>query len=98
MSKTLTYKDLVAEFRCFKSDMSFDDAMLAWFDAAHEAHFRNLYIPPHWEFNPGHVKRHDPDDAFANEVIVDAKANALIKFGNLMERYSRLLKRAEDAE
>jgi hypothetical protein len=90
----LQYKELMSAYRNQGSCDDWAESMSAFFAVATEAFLRGLDVPTHWQFRPAPgLKKHDKDDWFAVEITAHATDEALIRFGNLMERYTRLLDR-----
>ncbi len=87
----MSYADLKAEL---KIDLSLDPwghAMGAWFDAASELWWRGVWIPPHWQYNPGAATDpRDPDSSFF-EAVENVDSEELLLFGELLCRYTRYL-------
>jgi len=68
-------------------------AMSAFFDVCEELYRQGEYIPFEWQFSAGAAGVGDPDTYFAKE-IEGSNPDELIKFGNLMHRYTEMLRRA----
>ena len=76
------------------------NAVSLWFDIAEYLyHVREVSVPAHWQFEPGMiqgsdtVKRHlrETGSAYAIEA---ASTKTLRHVGNVLERYTRMLKHA----
>lgn len=94
MKRYLTYKDLKHELR---GDLSIDPwghAMGAWFDIANELWYRRAAIPEHWEYRPAGPYARDPREPGSAwySVARESKTRDLRRMGNLLERYTRILK------
>lgn len=87
-------RTLIKELKVDLHSDEWGHAMSAWFDVAAEAFHRCLDIPSHWEYRPSPCNDPRDLDSWFARVAVDASDDELIKFGNLMERYTRILQRA----
>ena len=68
--------------------------MVAWFDIAEALTARDDEVPDEWEFNAG-IGRHDEtDDDDLPMWTRDYTSEALIEFGCVLSRYSRMLRAA----
>lgn len=88
---------LVREYRMMGDCDAWGSAMNAWFAVAHELYARRADIPLHWEFKPGCTTTPEnarDDDNYWFEAFVGVSDADLVRFGNILERYSRMLKRA----
>lgn len=86
------FRLLKSEYRIFDSGDPWGDSMHWLFTVADELHFREGFTPEHWKFRPSPAgPANDPDD-HATTLACEVGAEALVKFGNLLHRYCRLLK------
>lgn len=88
-------KELKKEFmQQFDTYDCWGAAMSAWFGICGELYLRGEDIPQRWEFRPSPMGiERDIDSYWESEVLPHATADALIKLGNILERYTRNLKR-----
>lgn len=93
----MQYSDLKNELRA--NDLKGDPwgcSMIAWFDVAAELAYRGADVPAHWDYRPSPICPDDPrepESLFA-EIAAEAGTEDLIRFGYLLERYTRRLERA----
>lgn len=88
---------LVREYKMTGDCDAWGSAMNAWFAVAHELYARHANIPAHWEFKPGCTTTAEnarDDGNYWFEVFQDYGTDDLIRFGNILERYARLIRRA----
>lgn len=89
---------LIAEYRNMGDCDAWGSSMQAWFAVAHELFARGADIPSHWEFKPGICLTPETareDDNYWFEVFGEYSDEDLVTFGNILERYARLLKHLE---
>lgn len=90
--KNREYKKLYTTVReHFDSSDPWHSAMSLWFDVAFELHAQGADIPARWEYRPGAQNERDPDSLFAAE-IEGADEKALVRLGNVLERYTRMIR------
>jgi hypothetical protein len=98
----------MTSFKALKQDLyiGFDrgdawgSAMNIFFGVANELHFRDPEIvPAHWQYVPPGRRCEDPRDTddYYYDDLAAAKTDDLIRFGNLMERYTRILDKAGES-
>ena len=90
----LTFEQVKSEWRIAATGDDWGDAMSAWFVIADEIYFNRsrLDVPDEWRFRPSPLgESNDPDD-FVVGVVRLADDDVLMRFGQLMNRYCRLLK------
>ena len=96
MKNTMTYKDMVYEFKLStdKGD-PWGSTLSTFFAVAAELHHRgDFYIPPDWGYSPGMAEDpREPEDYFY-DLCVECSTADLQKFGSLMNRYTDCLRRA----
>lgn len=68
-------------------------AMSAYFDLVAELYYRGEDIPDSWQYSPGCAVDPREPDAYMYGIFQDADSNTLVKFGNILERYTRNLDR-----
>jgi len=94
MNSNITYHELLAEYRLIGDDGDGYGTCMKWFFAvANELDRRNLICPDHWQYRPSPFGPEKPED-YEQEICSQATEKALIAFGNMLERYYRLLKAA----
>lgn len=90
-----SYKDMVQEFKIsMDSGDKWGSAIQTLFAVASELHHRAGYlVPSRWEYSPGASS--DPRDSedYFYAICMDSDSYDLIRFGNLLERYTRNLDR-----
>ena len=95
MPDTMTYKDMVYEFKLTmdKGD-PWGHAIITFFTVAAELNHRgDYYIPPEWEYYPGMAEdSREPEDYFYS-MCEECSTADLQKFGKLLHRYTGRLKR-----
>jgi len=90
------YQDLMDEFRiCYDKGDAWGSVMGTLFPVAAELYYREGPIPIHWGYSPG-ACHDDPrdDEDYMYEILNEAETNALVRFGNFLDRFSGFLKRA----
>lgn len=88
-----TYKDAVAEFKMFCDGDLWGTAMEWWFTVADEIYWnRDFEVPESWRFKPSPIGPANDPDNYETEVVRGMTDNDLLKFGNLINRYCRLLR------
>ena len=65
--------------------------MSAWFDIAEILYCRGDNIPPEWEFRPSPLI-YDLSGGYLVEELSELSSDTLRKLGNLLSRYTRILK------
>lgn len=94
MDKKLEYKDLKGEFRLTSSGDVWGDTMQWWFSIADELYWNREegVVPASWEFKPAPMgPQNDPED-YITVVVKSATTEDLVKFGEVLSRYSHFLK------
>ena len=104
---TFSYKDFKHEYKLFNMHKHADrwgEALSAMFSICNEVHYRMVHgdnpkpladILAKWEYRASPIAYDDPreeEDNFYNE-FKEMEINDLIRCGELMDRYLRLLKR-----
>jgi len=94
MTPTHTLSDLTQELRLgdLKGD-PWGTSLAALFDVAAELWWRGVSIPGHWDYSPGAGSDPREPDSYFAVLAADTSDVVLIKFGNLLERYTALCRR-----
>lgn len=85
-------QDVAREEFKLSSDWKHDpwgECLNHWFDVAEVLYTRGVTIPQHWEYHPG-----AGEDIVNNEQYLTMNDDELIAWGNVLERYTRLLRAA----
>lgn len=87
----MTCEDLKNEYKLTNDGDSWGNSMSWWFAIADELEGnRGLLCPEHWEYRMSPMR---PDNEnYEASIVTDYPDDDLIEFGNVLERYTRLLK------
>ena len=86
---------LRADFRLCRTGDSWGDCMGFWFAVSEELFWhRNVDPPANWRYRPGAATRGPDYDNPALMFLEDASVDGLIRFGDVLDRYSRMLRAA----
>lgn len=93
---TYNYTDLKEEFSIFSDGSDAWGSTLSWWStiAGELYHNRNAYIPDAWCYRASPCGNDNDPDSIVTEIVENATTEALLKFGNVLTRYARRLKRA----
>jgi len=93
----LTYNDLKAEFKLSSDGDEWGNVMQWWFTVADEIYFNRdtIEVPESWEFRPSPLGPSNEPDDYPTYIVADAKADDLLRFGKLMDRYAGALRHAD---
>ena len=90
----MTLPDLKAKFRTFCDGDDWGETMCWLFTIADELHFeRATPVPDEWQFRPSPLGPSNDDDDFRTDCVREADDETLVRFGNLLTRYARLLRK-----
>jgi hypothetical protein len=92
------YSDIKSEYRLqADSGDKWGSAMGARFDICETLHRRDADIPASWEFSPGAglFGVDDEPETYFGEIIRDADSADLVRFGNVLARYTDWLRAAD---
>lgn len=89
---TMISDDLREYYQLMESGDAWGDCMGAWFAVAAELYVRGS-VPENWRFRPGSSDPREPDDCWTDELVIHSDDD-LIEFGNVLCRYSRMLRNA----
>lgn len=90
----MNYRDLRAEFGLLFDPGDPWGSTMGWrFDIAAELYLRGAEVPEGWEYrpSPGMTER---EDTYEAEIAAQCDTESLVRFGNVLQRYDRLLRRA----
>ena len=83
---------LVEWYKNNETGAKWDDCLLAFFSVVTELYLRDPdSVPQHWYYEPGACEPSRDPDAVWHDVLSFARGDALIEFGNILERYSKML-------
>lgn len=90
----MTYRDLLHDFR-ITEDWTYDpwgSALGVLFSVADELHIRGA-VPAHWEYRAGVADPREEGSYWA-EIVLNESTETLITFGNILNRYTDMLRLA----
>lgn len=91
----MTYHDLITEFRG-ATDWRYDpwgSCLECWFDVAAELWMRDA-VPATWDYSPGAAEDPREAESYWSDWFREIPTDALVTFGNLLDRYSNKLRAA----
>ncbi len=83
--------DLKSEFKLTQDGDPWGNAMIWHFNVADELFSREGYVPKHWHYRPSPFGRSGEDDP-EDYLVAESNTDDLVTFGNLLCRYTRLLR------
>jgi len=89
LSVAETIEGLKAEFKL--DDWEYDPfgtVMDHWFNVSAALTLRGHEVPAHWEYRPGPL---GPEIDLHHQHLMDVRPDALTAWGNILERYHRLM-------
>ncbi len=88
-------KSLKADFKLSCDGDTWGETMQWWFTIADEIYFnRDFPVPADWHFRPSPLGPSNEPGEWPVDIVEAAGDDELLAFGNLLNRYARLLKRA----
>lgn len=89
------YADIKSEYQLSRdSGDPWGSLMTAWFGLAGELWMRGEAVPVEWNYSPGAAADPREPEDYMYDLYKDATTEALVRFGNVLERYARFVKRA----
>ena len=89
-----TFENLKAAFRLANDGDAWGTSMGALFSVCFELHHRGDDIPDAWEFKPSPLSGDLRDDSFWTPELENRGTPALLEFGELLHRYTGMLRAA----
>lgn len=88
----MTIKEFKYEMKLTNSGDSWGNAMNAFFEVAAHLYDKGVTIPDEWEYSPSMASEQAEEDSYWFELFSIETEENLIKFGNLLHRYTEFLK------
>lgn len=89
-----TVKELKTEFKYTRTGDAWGETMGAFFDLAEYLFFRRENCPAAWQYKPGAAATDVDAENYWLELFEETETDALVRFGNILERHARRVRHA----